>query len=59
MSDKVIDLEAARKRLRSPEPESLDYDEEIAWAEEEMDAVEEEIVTSRDVELEEQVEIFV
>ena len=43
MSDKVIDLEAARKRLRSPEPESLDYDEEIAWAEEEMDAVEEEI----------------
>ena len=43
MSDKVIDLESARKRLRSPEPESLDYDEEIAWAEEEMDAVEEEI----------------
>ena len=29
--------------MRSPEPDSLDYDEEIAWAEEEMDAVEEEI----------------
>ena len=37
MSDKVIDLESARKRLRSPEPESLDYDEEIAWAEEEIE----------------------
>ena len=42
MSDKVIDLEKARERLRSPNSQ-LDYDEEIVWAEEEMASVEEEI----------------
>ena len=42
MSDKVIDLEKARERLRSPSP-TVDYEEEIVWAEEEMASVEEEI----------------
>jgi len=42
MSDKIIDLEKARERLRSPSP-TLDYDEEIVWCEEEMASVEEEI----------------
>lgn len=42
MSDKVIDLDKARERLRSPNSQ-LDYDEEILWAEEEMSSVEEEI----------------
>tara|TARA_B100000579_G_C22453151_1_gene675259 strand:- start:121 stop:477 length:357 start_codon:yes stop_codon:yes gene_type:complete len=43
MSDKVIDLEKARERLRSPSASTLDYEEEIVWAEEEMESVEEEI----------------
>ena len=42
MSDKVIDLDKARERLRSPNSQ-LDYDEELLWAEEAMSSVEAEI----------------
>lgn len=43
MSDKVVDISKARERLRSPKAETLDYDEELQWAADESDAVEEEI----------------
>ena len=42
MSDKVVDLEKARERLRSPSV-PLDLSEEIVWAENEMDSVDEEM----------------
>ena len=42
MSDKVVDLEKARERLRSPNV-PLDLSEEIVWAENEMDSVDEEM----------------